>query len=83
MKKMVNDLINNPNHYQQENGRECIEEMVLLFGKQSVIDFCRCNAYKYKFRAGKKEGNPKEQDLAKANWYLDYIDRLKESEEVV
>ena len=73
---MVNDLINNPNYYQQKNGRECIEEMVLLFGKKAVIDFCRCNAYKYKFRAGKKENNPKEQDLAKANWYLDYINKL-------
>lgn len=69
------DLINSPKYYQQENGRECIDEMILFFGKKAVIDFCRCNAYKYKFRAGKKNNNTKEEDLAKANWYLNYIEK--------
>lgn len=70
-----NNNVNHPNHYQGE--RECIEIMKDMFGKEAVANFCRCNAYKYRFRAGKKGCNSSEQDIAKAEWYEEYLHRLE------
>ena len=50
--------------------------MIEEYGVEAVINFCICNAYKYKWRAGLKEGNSKEQDLAKAEWYLNKAKEL-------
>lgn len=61
-----------PNYYKDEKGKQCIDYMLEKFGKEAVYDFCVCNAYKYSFRAGKKNGNSETQDLKKAKWYLDY-----------
>lgn len=58
----------NPAHY-KSGGVECIDAMVWAFGKQAVIAFCRCNEFKYRWRAGQKNGEPKERDLDKAQWY--------------
>lgn len=60
--------INHPSHYQGKV--ECIDAMLSLFGEDAVEHFCRINAFKYLWRAGEKEGNSKEQDEAKARWYL-------------
>lgn len=62
------DMINHPPHYTYGK-RECIDEMLAMFGPQQVIAYCRCAAYKYRYRAGHK-GDPA-QDLAKADWYID------------
>lgn len=64
--------VDHPKHYNQEGRMECIQEMELMFGKMEVETFCRLNAYKYFYRAGTKEGEAKEKDLAKAQWYLNY-----------
>lgn len=64
------EMVNHPDHYKDENGKECIDYMIEKFGEEVVIGFCACNAFKYRFRAGKKDGNSKEQDLAKAEWYI-------------
>lgn len=64
--------IDHPKHYNQEGRMECIQEMELMFGKMEVETFCRLNAYKYFYRAGTKDGEAKEKDLAKAQWYLNY-----------
>lgn len=66
--------VDHPNHYQNAGGRECIEEMRLMFGDEAVRHFCMLNAYKYRFRAGKKNG---EEDLKKANWYIDYLAKME------
>ena len=50
------DMVNHPDHYKQ-GGKECIEVMIDEFGVRDVIAFCRLNAFKYQWRAGKKEGN--------------------------
>jgi hypothetical protein len=47
--------------------------MEALFGVDDVKGFCRCNSFKYRFRAGKKEGASAEEDLAKAQFYEDYL----------
>ena len=58
------DSVNHPSHYQGKN--ECIDVMVAMFGVEAVKHFCMCNAYKYRFRADKKNG---EEDIEKAEWY--------------
>lgn len=60
------DIINHPNHY-TDGGMECIDEMLLVFGKRVVADFCLCNVWKYRYRALGKNG---EEDLKKADWYM-------------
>lgn len=61
------DNVNHPAHY--ETGKfECIDVMLETQGKQAVTDFCVCNAFKYLYRHGRKNGV---EDLKKARWYLD------------
>lgn len=69
------EQVNHPAHY-QKNGKECIEVMEEEFGASAVYWFCILNSFKYKWRAGEKDGNSTEQDLAKAKWYNDYADKL-------
>lgn len=66
MKISEKDAIN-PDHYKSETSLECIEAMEIIFGRDAVIDFCRCNAWKYIWRWKHKNGK---EDLEKAGWYL-------------
>ena len=61
------DMVDHPSHYNQSS-MECIDEMILVFGKKAVADFCLCNVWKYRNRAPYK-GNPP-QDAKKADWYM-------------
>lgn len=73
-----NQIINHPQHY-TEGGIECIDAMIASQGKQSVMDFCLCNAFKYIWRQNKKGGL---EDIKKANWYLEkYLELAHEGEE--
>lgn len=65
------DNVNHPSHYGGKH--ECIEVMRALFGDEVVKDFCKCNSFKYRFRAGKKEGESADKDIAKAEWYENYL----------
>lgn len=69
------EMVNHPDHYKQ-GGKECIEVMLDEFGPFMVASFCFLNAFKYRWRAGKKDGNSTEQDLAKAKWYENYAENL-------
>ena len=64
---MNKDNVNHPSHYNRENGIECIEEMVLVFGVEAVKNFCLCNIWKYRYRAADKNG---EEDLSKSDFYM-------------
>lgn len=64
--------IDHPEHYQ--GAFECIDEMIALFGVEAVKAFCRCNVYKYRYRADKKGGAT---DIAKAEWYMRKLLRLE------
>lgn len=66
------DTVNHPKHYQGKY--ECIDEMIELFGVEAVKAFCRCNVYKYRYRAEKK-GH--EEDIAKAEWYMGKLMELE------
>jgi hypothetical protein len=46
------------------------KEGIAIFGYEAVAIFDILSAYKYYYRAGSKEGNSKEQDLAKINNYM-------------
>lgn len=65
------DLINNPSHY-NVSGIECIDEMILAFGYEATKAFCVCNAWKYRYRAGHKDGSSRAVDLEKASRYMKY-----------
>lgn len=69
--------INHPKHY-MSGKHECIDEMRAMFGDEMVKAFCRCNVYKYLYRANMKNG---EEDREKAAWYIDYLMKLNEKEE--
>ena len=68
------DVVNEPNHY-KHGSFEVIDEMVIVFGVENTIQFCRMNAWKYRARAPFK-GNM-EQDMAKANRYLEMAASLE------
>ena len=58
----------NPDHYKNQTSLECIEAMEIIFGKDAVMNFCMCNAWKYIWRWKNKCGI---EDLKKAMWYID------------
>lgn len=59
------DNVNHPSHYTGKY--ECIDVMQDVFGDEATNDFCLCNAFKYIWRARKKNGL---EDVKKAVWYL-------------
>ena len=68
------DLVNIPEHY--TSGKyECIDVMEDNFGTDAVENFCMCNAFRYVFRAQRKNGV---EDLKKAIWYLNKIIEIEE-----
>ena len=72
--KPADDPVNHPSHY-TNGGMECIDEMVLVFGKEAAAHFCLCNAWKYRRRALYKDG---EQDMQKSHWYINKYKELIE-----
>ncbi len=72
----MSELVNHPSHYNKAGRKECIVEMEEKYGSENTVIFCLTNAYKYLYRSGDKDGNPKQQDLQKATWYFDYANRL-------
>ena len=68
----------NPKHYKRENAMECIDEMVMVFGKEAVMNFCLCNSWKYRYRAYDKNGV---EDIKKSDWYMNKYKELKKENE--
>lgn len=66
------NAVDHPAHYQGKH--ECIDIMRAIFGDEMVKGFCMCNAYKYRFRADKKNGD---EDIKKAEWYEDYLIKMQ------
>lgn len=60
------EAVNHPSHYNKPGRKECIEEMIDLYGLDAVITFCTLNSYKYLYRHDLKNG---QEDLDKAKWY--------------
>lgn len=68
--KMSKELVIHPEHYNKDGRKECWDEMIDKFGPMAVAIFDCLSAYKYKYRAGDKDGNPEEQDMAKITNYM-------------
>ena len=64
------DSVNHPSHYKQGN-IECIDAMRQQFTKEEVVAFCKLNAFKYLWRSNHKGTH--QQDIDKAEWYLNQI----------
>ena len=72
----LEDMINKPPHYKREGAMETIDEMILIFGVEETMSFCKLNAWKYRSRALLKNGM---EDLQKSDWYLRKYKELEES----
>lgn len=72
----MSDNVRHPTHYNLADRKECWEEMREIFGNRCVIIFDVLNAYKYYYRRGSKDGNPKEQDEAKIEAYMNHAKEL-------
>lgn len=70
---MESDPIKHPDHYCREGAMECIDEMVMVFGKEVVKNFCLCNIWKYRYRSNSKNG---EEDIKKSDEYIRIYKRL-------
>lgn len=76
LKDNSSDNVNHPKHY--ETGKfECIDVMLETQGVEAVKSFCICNAFKYLYRHGRKNGV---EDVKKAIWYLNKFVELEEGE---
>lgn len=71
------EFVNHPNHYRKEGRKECIDEMIELFGKANTALWCEMTAYKYQYRNGDKPDNTIEQDSRKAEWYINKANELR------
>lgn len=60
-------MVNHPSHYNLPDRKECIDEMIDIYGLKDVTKWCEITAYKYKYRAGHK--GPAVEDMSKAAWY--------------
>lgn len=69
--------VDHPTHYNREGAMECIKEMVLIFGVEENMSFCKLNAWKYRYRAADKGGL---EDLKKSDNYLRMYKKLKDGE---
>ena len=73
--KINSDMVNHPSHYNLPNRKECIDEMIDIYGLKDVAKWCEITAYKYKYRAGHK--GPVVEDMSKAIWYTTKAHELK------
>lgn len=67
------ETVNHPKHYNRDGAMECIREMVVVFGYEATINFCKLNAWKYRYRASEKNGA---EDMAKSDWYVKMVEEL-------
>lgn len=73
--KINSDMVNHPSHYNLPDRKECIDEMIDIYGLKDVAKWCEITAYKYKYRAGHKGSMV--EDMSKATWYTDKARELK------
>lgn len=71
----MNNNVEHPKHYNREGAMECIDEMVVIFGLEDTLAFCKLNAWKYRYRAADKNG---EEDLKKSDWYINKYRELSQ-----
>ena len=75
----TSNMVNHPSHY-KGNKFECIDVMLDTFSKEEVEAFCKLNAFKYLYRANKKNGM---EDMKKAEWYTKKYNELTKEKKCV
>lgn len=73
--KINSDTENHSDRYNLPNCKECIDEMINIYGLKDVAKWCEITAYKYEYRAGHKDSFT--QDIQKASWYMVKARELK------
>lgn len=73
VQEMVADMINNPPHYQSDNGIECIDAIQAQLTPEEFRGYLKGNMIKYTWRMNDKD--TPESNLGKIIWYAN---RLKE-----
>lgn len=79
MKEPRFDPVDRPVHYAY-GPVECIDAIRVALGDVGFVDYCRGNAIKYAWRAGRKDAQMA-QDLRKGAWYLTKAATVLEEEE--
>lgn len=74
------EYVDHPSHYNVEGKKECIEEMIDKWGKETVATWCEITAFKYKYRCGSKPNNSISQEKRKIDWYENKAKELRECE---
>lgn len=75
----IHDAVNQPSHYQSDDGIECIDAIRAALGRDGFIAHCRGTAIKYAWRSGKKAAHA--EDLRKACVYLEWAAKALEEGE--
>lgn len=71
------EYVDHPSHYNKPGRKECIEEMIDIWGLAKTALWCEMTAYRYDYRKGDKPDNPLEQDEKKAAWYRARSEELR------
>ena len=71
------DMVNHPPHYKLSNGMESIDVIRAVLSTEEYKGWCKGNALKYQFRAGKKDPAKESEDYRKAEFYLKELSREK------
>lgn len=67
------DMVNHPPHYQLNNGIESIDVIRGCLTEEEYKGWCKGNALKYQFRAGKKDPSKTIEDYKKAMFFLNEL----------
>lgn len=69
----MNDMVNHPKHYILANGIESKDVVRATLTPEEYKGWCKGNALKYQFRAGKKDPSKIKEDYQKAVWFLNEL----------
>ena len=70
-------------HYAAMAGLEPIELMQLVLSREEFIGFLKGNIIKYTMRAGRKQGEAAEKDIAKAKRYKQWLMEMLYIEKII
>ncbi len=76
----MNDMVNHPSHYKLANGLESKDIVRATLTPEEYKGWCKGNALKYQFRAGKKDPSKIKEDYEKAVWFLNEMIRIMDKE---
>lgn len=76
--KINSEMVNHPSHYNLPNRKECIDEMIDIYGLKDVAKWCEITAYRCKYHARHASSFTNfVQGMHEAAWYTDKARELK------